>query len=87
MTSNWDAHIAPPPKDRPLVFDVNAVNDESSTIEAGYVVTNQMLKGEITPIEADSVMSVLHKVLTLGRLAQIDERLAHIEARLGVTTP
>jgi hypothetical protein len=77
----WDNHIAPPLKDRPLLFDVNGVANAAEAIEAGYAVTNAMLKGRITPMECDAVMSCLSKMIDLTRLSDLEARLAAIEAR------
>jgi hypothetical protein len=47
---------------------------------AGYEVANQMLGGKIMPLEADAVLSVLDKMISLGRLGAIVQELADIKA-------
>ena len=73
--------IAPAPKDRPVVFSMPNIKSAKDAAMAASAVLAAVSEGELTPIEAGRVMSLIDSFRRILELSDIEDRLAALEDR------
>jgi hypothetical protein len=76
------ARLAPPRRDRGVTFNLPKINSSGDLLAAHAAIIAAAADGEVTPSEAVSMTSVLDHYRRATETAQIEERLAALEARL-----
>ena len=71
--------IAPPMKDKPVVFPLPHMQDAMDASQAAGSVLTAVSKGELTPIEATRVMGLIDSYRRSLELTEIEERLRALE--------
>ena len=72
--------IAPAPKDQPVSFSLPKMNNSLEASGAAGSVLTAVSKGQLTPIEATSVMELIDSYRRTLELTEIEERLRALEA-------
>lgn len=72
--------LYPAPKDRPVSFDLPAVEALTDHPKAIGAVLVAMAAGELTPIEAGSFAKLLEAHANATGLAELEQRIAKLEA-------
>ena len=72
--------IAPAPKDQPASFSLPKMNNSLEASGAAGSVLTAVSKGQLTPIEATSVMELIDSYRRTLELTEIEERLRALEA-------
>ncbi len=72
--------IAPARKDAPVNFDLPAMHSASDAAEAAQAVLQAVSEGELTPLEAASVMGLVETYRRTLETTEIEERVAKLEA-------
>ena len=75
--------IAPPPKDRPVSFDLPSIDTSGGIVEAISAVTQAVSSGELTPSEATSVAAILETQRKALQTYELEERIAVLEQQAG----
>ena len=73
--------IAPALKDQPVSFSLPKMNNALDTSEAAGSVLTAVSEGELTPIEATRVMSLIDSYRRTLELTEIEQRLQALEHR------
>ena len=73
--------IAPPRKDTPVGFDLPAMQSASEAAEAAQAVLQAVSEGELTPLEATSVMGLVESYRRTLETTEFDKRLTALEER------
>ena len=73
--------IAPAPKDQPVSFNLPKLINVMDASEAAGSVLTAVSEGELTPIEATRVMSVIDSYRRTLELTEIEHRLQALEHR------
>jgi len=68
--------IAPAPKDRPVVFSMPNIKSAKDAAMAASAVLAAVSEGDLTPIEAGRVMSLIDSFRRTLELTDIENRLA-----------
>jgi len=71
--------IAPAPKDRPVVFSMPNIKSAKDAAMAASAVLAAVSEGDLTPIEAGRVMSLIDSFRRTLELTDIENRLAALE--------
>ena len=71
--------IAPAPKDRPVAFSMPNIKSARDASEAASAVLAAVSEGDLTPIEAGRVMSLIDSLKRTLELTDIENRLAALE--------
>ena len=72
--------IAPAPKDQPVSFSLPTINNALDASEAAGSVLTAVSAGDLTPIEATRVMSLIDSYRRTLELTEIEQRLQSLEA-------
>jgi hypothetical protein len=72
--------LIPPRKERPITFDLGALNGPSDALAAVVSVIQAMAKGEITPSEATVVAALLDTFRRGFETAELQARVEALEA-------
>ena len=73
--------LAPDAKDQPLRFKLGPINSLADALAATARVAEAMGEGELTPMEANAVMSVLAQYAKTFEATELERRIADLEAR------
>jgi hypothetical protein len=73
--------LIPPRRDRPVSFDLGALNGPADALQAVVSVLRAMAAGEITPTEAAAVAGLLETYRRAFEVTEIEARLAALENR------
>ena len=73
--------IAPAPKDQPVSFSLPKMHNAIDASVAAGSVLNAVSDGELTPIEATRVMSLIDSYRRTLELTEIEQRLQALEHR------
>ena len=73
--------IAPAPKDQPVSFSLPMMHNAIDASVAAGSVLNAVSDGELTPIEATRVMSLIDSYRRTLELTEIERRLQALEHR------
>ncbi|MDE1915010.1 MAG: hypothetical protein KGJ57_05005 [Sphingomonadales bacterium] len=71
--------VMPARKDSPITIDLPAVDGAVGLVEAGQAIIAAVASGEITPAEADALMSLIERQRRIVETADLDARLAALE--------
>ena len=72
--------IAPARKDAPVSFDLPNIETAQDAAEAAHAILRAVSEGEVTPLEAASVMAVVEQFRRTLETTEIEARLAALEA-------
>ena len=72
--------IAPARKDAPVSFDLPNIETAQDAAEAARAILRAVSEGEVTPLEAASVMAVVEQFRRTLETTEIEARLAILEA-------
>ena len=72
--------IAPARKDAPVSFDLPNIETAQDAAEAARAILRAVSEGEVTPLEAASVMAVVEQFRRTLETTEIEARLAALEA-------
>ena len=72
--------IAPAPKDQPVSFSLPKMHNAMDASEASVSVLTAVSNGDLTPIEATRVMSLIDSYRRTLELTEIEQRLQSLEA-------
>jgi len=75
--------IAPPRKDSPVSFDLPAIESAAQASEAAQAVLRAVSEGEITPLEAAAVMTLVEQYRRTLETTELEARIAVLETRHG----
>ena len=73
--------ILPAPKDKPVAFAMPDIKSARDAAEAASAVLAAVSEGDLTPIEAGRVMSLIDSLRRTLELTDIENRLASLEVR------
>jgi hypothetical protein len=73
--------IAPPRKDAPVNFDLPKMSNAQEASIAASGVLKAVSEGQLTPLEAVSVMGLIENFRRVLETTKIEDRLAALEAR------
>ena len=73
-------HMAPPPKDRPISFEVPKMETAEDAVCVMAAVFHAVAEGEITPSEAQAVASIVETFRRTIETGEYERRLAALEA-------
>jgi hypothetical protein len=68
--------VMPARKDSPISIELPAVNGAAGLVEAGQAILAAVASGEITPNEADALMSLIERQRRIVETADLEARLA-----------
>ena len=71
--------IAPPRKDAPVSFDLPAIASAQQAAEAAQAVLRAVSSGEITPLEAATVMSLVEQYRRTLETTDLEIRISALE--------
>ena len=71
--------IAPAPKDQPVTFNLTKMHNAMDASEVAGSVLTAISDGELTPIEATRVMSLIDSYRRTLELTEIEQRLQALE--------
>ena len=71
--------IAPPRKDAPISFDLPDIETAQDAASAARAILKAVAAGEVTPLEAATVMAVVEQFRRTLETTEIEERLAALE--------
>ena len=71
--------IAPAPKDQPVTFNLTKMHNAMDASEVAGSVLTAVSDGELTPIEATRVMSLIDSYRRTLELTEIEQRLQALE--------
>ena len=72
--------IAPPRKDAPVSFSLPTIETAEDAASAARAILNAVAVGEVTPLEAASVMAVVEQFRRTLETTEIEARIAALEA-------
>jgi hypothetical protein len=73
--------LAPARKDSPVRFDLPPMKTANDASEAAQAVLRAVSEGDLTPLEAASVMGLVDGFRRTLELTEIEARIAALEAR------
>jgi hypothetical protein len=73
--------LAPPRRDRPITFDLGALDGPADALSAVVGVLRAMAAGELTPGEATAVAGLLESYRRAFETTEIEARLAALEIK------
>lgn len=73
--------LAPPRRDRPLVFSVPPIRTAEDVAKAGRGLMNKVAAGEVTPAEAGDVMKLYESLARTIEISELERRLQALEER------
>lgn len=73
--------ILPPRKDRPVTFDLPAIETPEDIGTASAAILKAVAEGEITPNEGQSVTAILDSLRKALELVDIEQRLRALEKK------
>lgn len=73
--------IAPVRKDVPVSFDLPPMTNAQEAAEAASAVLKAVADGEMTPLEAASVMSLVEQFRRTLEVTELEGRIAKLEAK------
>ncbi|WP_416896320.1 MAG: DUF5681 domain-containing protein [Minwuia sp.] len=73
--------IAPPVKDRPVSFDLPAIETLNNAADAMAALLKAVSEGQVTPSEATGVASIVETYRRTVESADLEDRIAALEAR------
>ncbi|MFG6549442.1 DUF5681 domain-containing protein [Sulfitobacter sp. M21595] len=71
--------IAPARKDAPVSFDLPNIETAEDAAKAGRAILNAIADGEVTPLEAASVMAVVEQFRRTLETTEIERRITALE--------
>jgi hypothetical protein len=71
--------VMPARKDSPIAIELPAVDGAAGLVEAGQAILAAVAAGEITPNEADALMSLIERQRRIVETADLEARLAALE--------
>jgi hypothetical protein len=71
--------VMPARKDSPIAIDLPAMDSAAGLVEAGQAILAAVASGEITPNEADALMSLIERQRRIVETADLEARLAALE--------
>ena len=74
--------IAPARKDSPVSFDLPAMQNAQDAAQAAQAVLEAVAVGELTPLEAASVMGLIEAYRKTLETSELEQRLTELEQRL-----
>lgn len=72
--------IAPPRKDAPVSFDLPDIETAQDAANAARAILKAVAVGEVTPLEAATVMAVVEQFRRTLETTEIERRIAALEA-------
>lgn len=75
--------LVPPRKDTPVQFDLPPISNAKEAAEAAQHVLQAVSDGELTPLEAASVMGLLERYRRILELSEIEGRVVALERAMG----
>lgn len=72
--------IAPPRKDSPVSFDLPGIETAEDAANAARAILKAVAAGEVTPLEAATVMAVVEQFRRTLETTEIERRIAVLEA-------
>ena len=75
--------LVPDAKDAPVRFSVGRIDGPGAALVAMGAVTDKMAHGELTPLEASAVISVIAQFTKAYELTALERRVAELEAVRG----
>lgn len=73
--------IAPPRKDAPISFDLPDIETANDAAEAARAILKALSEGDVTPLEAASVMGVVEQFRRTLETTELERRIAALEER------
>ena len=73
--------IAPPRKDTPVTFDLPSMQSASDAADAAQAVLQAVSGGELTPLEAASVMGLVESYRRTLETSELEKRIEVLEER------
>lgn len=77
--------LLPPRKDRPIFFELPLINSANDAVQAGKLICHAVGKGEITPLEAESLSKIIEIQMKNIELSEFQNRLEAVENRVNQT--
>lgn len=71
--------LLPPRKDRPICFELPLINSANDAVQAGKLICQAVGKGEITPLEAESLSKIIEIQMKNIELSEFQSRLEAVE--------
>lgn len=71
--------LCPDAKDRPISFEVGKITGPKDALQAMARVVSAMGEGNLTPVEATSVMNVVNVYLTAWECSEMEARIKALE--------
>ena len=71
--------IAPAPKDKPVTFNLPKLKNALGASQAAESVLSAVSDGDLTPIEASRVMTLIDSYRRTLELTEIEERIKALE--------
>ena len=75
--------LVPPRKDTPVQFDLPLIFNAKEAAEAAQHVLQAVSDGELTPLEAASVMGLVERYRRILELSEIEGRVVALERAMG----
>lgn len=72
--------IAPPRKDRPILFTLPALEEPNDAVKAFAAIAAAVAEGDLTPMEAGELSRIVESYVKAVEVSDIDERLRKLEA-------
>ena len=73
--------VAPVRKDAPVSFDLPEIETSQDAADAARAILSAVSKGEVTPLEATSIMAVLEQFRRTLETTELEQRIAALEAK------
>lgn len=74
--------VMPARKDSPVSISLPSINGAAGLVEAGQAILAAVSAGEITPAEADALMSLIERQRRVVETADLEARLAALEGEI-----
>lgn len=74
--------VMPARKDSPVSISLPLINGAAGLVEAGQAILAAVSAGEITPAEADALMSLIERQRRVVETADLEARLAALEGEI-----
>jgi hypothetical protein len=75
--------IAPPRKDRPVLFDVPKINSAADAAQASAALVAAVASGDLTPSEAAELGKLIESYVRALEASDFEARLAQLESMRG----
>lgn len=76
--------MIPPKKDRPINLDLPKLDSLSDVLKANSLILNAASSGEITPLEAESLLKVTEAFNKTFEILELETRLKTLEERCNI---